>query len=493
MRFHRCKRLQSALGMLAAAAVFASGCSLQDIVGSEMPPTTIDPEILRTEEGAMAMYRGTLWAFRRGVGGANGSFILATGRMTDELTTGAYMIGGAPGVLAPASANELDARAMPEDGILRSAWVESWYRNLNMARNQASDGIYYLSNFAPFVPKDLIGHMHAVRGMTMIYLADAFCSGIPLTEYRSPGGMDYKPGSTTAEVYSRAIIQFDSAFMSLPDSVRLRHFASVGTARALLNLGKLAEAAAKVRDVPTSFQYKALYAQDTDGSFSNNWVWGIRDWSHPENEFGTVADREGGNGLPFVSANDPRVPLVRAPMQNSSFPNTTYWLPALMLPKTPPWNGLSSKPLKNAEDIVLSSGIEARLIEAEAAAAAGDATFVSILNTLRTTCASVEGCPTPAPAGTGGVAGLAPLTDPGTREARLRMVMNERGYWLFLTGHRQGDLRRMVRVHGFPQETVYPSGPFVHGGQYGNFTNIPIPGSEKRINTRYDGCFNRDA
>jgi len=78
-------------------------------------------------------------------------------------------------------------------------------------------------------------------------------------------------------------------------------------------------------------------------------------------------------------------------------------------------------------------------------------------------------------------------------EGRLRLVFDERGYWLFLTGHRQGDLRRMVRVYGFPQEQVYPSGYYVFGGQYGPYTNIPIPGTERRINPEYTGCINRDA
>src|SRR5690606_40324964 len=68
---------------------------------SELPPTSIDPELFETEEGALALYRGTLRAFRRGFGGANGSFVLVTGRMTDELTTGAYTASGAPLTLSP--------------------------------------------------------------------------------------------------------------------------------------------------------------------------------------------------------------------------------------------------------------------------------------------------------------------------------------------------------------------------------------------------------
>src|SRR5690606_31346714 len=274
----RARARRAAAAIVAAGMLAATGCSLQDLVGSDLPPTSIDPELFETEEGALALYRGALWAFRRGFGGANGSFILVTGRLTDELTTGAYTASGAPLALSPNTLAEIDSRAMPEDQLLRSSWIESWYRNLNMARNQAVDAIYYLSNFTVNVPRDLVGHMYAIRGMTMIYLADAFCSGIPLTDYRPGGGFDYRPGSTTEEVYTRAVAQFDTALTHMPDSLRYRYLAKVGKARALLNLGQHTAAAVEVADVPTSFKYEALYAEDYEGSFNNNLMYNVRDW-----------------------------------------------------------------------------------------------------------------------------------------------------------------------------------------------------------------------
>ncbi len=74
------------------------------------------------------------------------------------------------------------------------------------------------------------------------------------------------------------------------------------------------------------------------------------------------------------------------------------------------------------------------------------------------------------------------------------MVFDERAYWMFLTGHRQGDLRRLVRVYGWPETSVYPTGAYAPGGgQYGRYTNLPVPYSERAINTSYQGCINRDA
>ena len=73
---------------------------------------------------------------------------------------------------------------------------------------------------------------------------------------------------------------------------------------------------------------------------------------------------------------------------------------------------------------------------------------------------------------------LPPLEDPGNRDARVRMLFEERGRWLFGTGHRHGDLRRMVRQYGFSQEQVFPTGTFFKGGAYGTDVNFPIPFEE---------------
>src|SRR5581483_874628 len=105
----------------------------------------------------------------------------------------------------------------------------------------------------------------------------------------------------------------------------------------------------------------------------------------------------------------------------------------------------------------MASGVEARLIEAEAALAAGDASWLTILNRLRTdgtfTTAPHPGDPTVTDTTWGpgvgavlfpnGLPGLRPLTDPGTPAARVDLLFAERAAWLFLTGHRLGDMRRL--------------------------------------------------
>ena len=52
------------------------------------------------------------------------------------------------------------------------------------------------------------------------------------------------------------------------------------------------------------------------------------------------------------------------------------------------------------------------------------------------------------------VAGLGAMTDPGTDAARVDKHFYERGFWFWGTGHRLGDLRRMVRQYGRTAESL---------------------------------------
>src|SRR5439155_25897326 len=94
--------------------------------------------------------------------------------------------------------------------------------------------------------------------------------------------------------------------------------------------------------------------------------------------------------------------------------------------------------------VTLASGIEARLIEAENSLKLGDATnYLAVLNAARAT-----------------KAGLAPLTDPGSQIARVDLLFRERAFWFYLTSHRLGDLRRLVRQYLRSAESVFPTGAY---------------------------------
>src|SRR5437764_12780745 len=85
------------------------------------------------------------------------------------------------------------------------------------------------------------------------------------------------------------------------DSVRVRQLASVVRARALLNRGQFAAAAAAVADdVTTRFHYDATYSANA----GQNEIWNL----NTSIKRYSMGDREGGTGLPFASALDPRIP-----------------------------------------------------------------------------------------------------------------------------------------------------------------------------------------
>jgi hypothetical protein len=157
----------------------------------------------------------------------------------------------------------------------------------------------------------------------------------------------------------------------------------------------------------------------------------------------------------------------------------------------------------------MASGVEARLIEAEAALSHGDPNWLSILNDLRnhgiqeisTTPTSVDTVYAP---GTGAILfttvgatlpGLPSLTDPGTDAARIDLLFRERAYWLFLTGRRLPDMRRLVRQYDRDGSLVFPTGAYPAGpiGAYGLDMNLPAPPTERQANGKYQGCFDRQA
>jgi hypothetical protein len=486
-----------------------AGCSPDSLLGTQqLPPDVPDPAQTHTPAGALAAYRGALQQFRVAFGGADAgggvSFIPVTGLFTDELRSGELgQFGAATGPLL------VDSRFLPEDpgtdDELTAGPVLLVYGALQKARGQASEARGALRAYLPDSSAALVGHLDAMQAYEEVFLADFFCSGIPLSTLDFNGDFTYAPGSTTAEVYQHAVALFDSALALATDSVAVMHLARVGKARALLALGQYAAAAAAVADVPDGFQYTVFYSATASPGAINDYF----NRSFAYTDFGgtspgfplTMVDTEGVNGLPFMSSDDPRVPWI----ENGA---NRYGL-AQTRPTAYPQDGSGT--------IVLASGVEARLIEAEAALDAGDASWLTTLNTLRTTgtytgvdtsvdhvdTTDVGGTPqvdttyrydTLWVAGTGGVAKLGPLQDPGTQDARVDLLFRERAFWLFLTGHRQGDLRRLVREYGRQQQDVYPVGTYPGAyNTYGTDVTAPIPSAERVSNPLFTGCRSRGA
>jgi hypothetical protein len=220
--------------------------------------------------------------------------------------------------------------------------------------------------------------------------------------------------------------------------------------------------------VPTSFVYNAEYSQS---SLVNT----IFDWMVNTANF-SPSDKEGGNGLDFVSARDPRIQVAR----NAAGVATTRLGQDGSTPAfTIQGYATGSAPTR------LATGVEARLIEAEAALQAGNSSaYLAALNAARADAAVRTAY--------GVAAGDLPaLTDPGSATARQDLLFRERGFWMYLTTHRVGDLRRLVRQYGRAATSVWPSGAYFKGGTYGTDQNI-TPSFAEANNPDWKGCADRN-
>jgi hypothetical protein len=296
----------------------------------------------------------------------------------------------------------------------------------------------------------------SLSGFSYILFAENYCSGVPFSTLDANNNIVYGDPQTRDQVLQTAIAKFDSAITiaTAQEEDDLLNLARVGKARALVDLAQFANAATVASAVPTSFAY--LIRSSANSLRQNNGI-----WNYTANTFAfSVPDREGGNGLPYLSANDPRLDVVATGQRG--FDRAT------------PFN-LQLKYPDLQSDVVLASGVEARLIQAEAQFRAGTpGPAIGTLNALRAQ------------------AGLAALTDPGSEIARTNLLFRERAFWMWGTSHRLGDMRRLVRQYSRTQETVFPVGEYHKGGEYGNDVNFPVS-SDERNNPRFTGCIDRSA
>src|SRR6266487_2419226 len=258
------------------------------------------------------------------------------------------------------------------------------------------------------------------------------------------------------------------------DSAKVAQLIQVVRGRALLDRGQFAAAAAAVAAVPDNFHYDVEYSIASGDN--QNWALNASARRY------TLGDAEGTNGLNYRAALDPRIPNRRGPDRifDTAFPRP--------VDRQGIWGRESS--------IKIASGIEARLIEAESALRAGDAaTWLAKLNQLRG-AAGAALLPVVVDTSYRPVAGtlLAALTDPGASvpdTLRIKLMFRERAFWMFGTGHRLGDMRRLMRQYGRTEAQVYPIGPWFKGGNYGDAIQMPVPFDEQN-NPNFVTCTNRN-
>jgi hypothetical protein len=316
-----------------------------------------------------------------------------------------------------------------------------------------------------------------LSALTYIMMGENYCGAVPISREVSSGTFEFGPSLTTRQLFERAVEKADSALAALGagSTNTAARVARIVKARALLNLDQPAAASTAIggtTGVPTNFQYVYIHSELTGRQ--NNGTWNLVQNS---GRFG-VADNEGVNGLPFRSegdtattatVRDPRVANIRRPSNSGNgFDGSTAMWWQLKYPV-------------RAAPTVIADGVEARLIEAEAAYRGGDyPAALIILNGLRSdaTVQTVRGYNRMP-------AQLLPAVGATAQEDQ---IFKERAYWLYLTSHRLGDLRRLSRpttapateITGYGRgiETVFPTGAYHKSGTYGTDVNSPIPQAE---------------
>ncbi len=441
---------------VALAFISITACSsVTDSLLEATDPDIINPGDVGSLDGAVALYNGGMQRFTAITGG-NESTWLFGGLLADEWSSSSTFVQN----------DETDQRSIQDN----NSQVEGMLYRLFRARTSATQALKALKEYAP-TDRARLGEMYLARGFAELQLASDFCNGIPLSD-GSEIDIAYGEPLPVADVFQTAITDLDSAIATLTGTgsteVLISRAARVAKARAQQGLNQIAAAATTVAGIPTSFRYQHTFTETT----TRNTIWSLGlsalRYSVADSVEGNGRNILVGNAIPFGSANDPRVPVIdtRRPGQDGQT-----------------WTRTTSI-FEQLGDLDVANGIDARMIEAEAALKAGEiSTWLGIHNTLRAN-----------PPELGGVQPVAmpPLTDPGTEAGRVDLQFREKAFWTFSRGQRLGDLRRLIRQYGRTPANTFPTGTHYKGGTYGSDVNLPITQSEQN-NPNFTQCLDRNA
>jgi hypothetical protein len=440
-----------AITALAVAA--AAGCK-KDALLDVTDPDVLNPAEYTTPAGAVPLRIGVIANFTSAFDGGTDSFVTITGNLADELLASDTFDGRLT----------INARKSVEI----NTEMEAVYRAMQRARTAAARAAATLAVSAP-TPLSNRGELYMLLAYSELMLGEGWCPGVP---FSSEDGTTTTFGQplTTEQMFQAAVAHFDTALSLAETNARVLNGSKIGKGRTLMNLGKFAEAAAAVTGIPTNF---VLTTSHTTNS-NNNGPWSASTSGASRYRLMT---NEGKNGLPFLgqtAAQDARINWSTS--TRSGFSSQFSAQP-------------NQAKFGQFTDGVISTGAEARLIDLESQLQAGtqaarDAVFAG-LNSLRTGGAAIGGATGTTLITVPALSGSAPTT----QDAAIDLLYKERAYWMWLTGHRLGDLRRLVRIYKRDSEAVFPTGTLTSplDGTYGTSTTITVPFSE-RNNPNFKGC-----
>ena len=452
------RRSRALSAAAAALALSLTACqTANDRLLGVTDPDIINPNDIVNADGAVALANGTIGTFRSITGGGESTWLFG-GLLADEWSTSSTFIQN----------DETDQRVIQDFNSSITGMLRQLYRT----RTRANEAIEALTKYSPS-SRALRAEMYLARGFAELQLGSDFCNGIPLGNVFSVDPKFETPKSTQV-VFQYAAASLDTAltFANGTDaqSVLMNRAIRVARGRVHLALGEFTQAAALVAAVPTSFVYQHTFSLNT----STNTIWGqglsSRRYSVGDSVEGNARNIRVANAIPFASARDPRLP-VTIPTSGAinGQDGQTYARTTAM------WGQLTP--------VDVANGIDARMIEAEAALRAGNTTqWLSIHNTLRAT---------PPRLGDIQPAAMAALSDPGSDVARVNAHFREKAFWTFSRGQRLGDMRRLIKQYGRTEATVFPQGVHYKGGNYGKDVNLPVVQAETN-NPEFKGCTDRN-
>jgi starch-binding outer membrane protein, SusD/RagB family len=465
--------------LIATAGIAA--CDTSKNLLEAINPSIIDPSSVQSAGGATAVRNGALSRLRTATADGESSWLFG-GLLADEWATSSTFVQN----------DETDQRQIQ----LNNSTVTAELRALFRVRTAANQAIVLLKKYKP-TPSADIAEMYFSRGFAELQLASDHCNGIPLSD----GSTDVAVFGTplpVKDVFAVAVASFDTALAlsagTTAADTAIKRAASIAKARAILSisLSNAAAAATLVAGIPTTYRYDVT-ASLTGG---NNTLW---DQPASQNRY-TVSDSVQGNSrsilvknaIPFLSAKDRRVPAHYKIASNGKDSVKSQDGGTFVIQVDSLWGQTSA--------VALVSGLDARLIEAEAALKAGNAAgMMTILNTLRATPLQLTA---PSPTATGTHPGwttpvMAPLTDPGTLTAEVDLLFREKAFWTFGRGQRLGDLRRLIRDYGRAADGSntggFPIGQHFKGGNFAGDLNLPVTTDEQVGNPNFTSCLDRKA
>jgi len=354
-----------------------------------------------------------------------------TGMLVDEF----ILAGTFPGRA------QIDRREMQFD----IATLTGFYESIHVARFSADNLLQAAQSLAedPDADQALVSQAIAVGqfygGYVRLLLAEMYCQSIlgggdetnPNYE-SSPKGPDERMQDALT------MLQAAEASATAFGDVDLADAAKIGQARANMWLGNYAAAASAVASVSTGFEFVAEFSSNDLSQYNDVYMftygdvagirWTVGDGTQPERNF---------EQFPFYDEFTDAGLLLPDPPSNFTAFNASILVhlqmiyPAALAPGVP-----QSPPTANGQSapMVIASGFEARIIEAEAAYRGGDvAGAEATINGLLTTGANPHG------------AVFAPVDLTGDFDSDIALIgyAYEAGAWL--TGHRMGFVRRVLR------------------------------------------------